>query len=107
MKYLFIGGHNDGRRVDLQDPLRIIVLPIKEKASLGICDKSSDYKTEAFKAIPFEANGGTFIVYALCGMSAYQVLHTLIERYPTPKQPEPMKLKYQSKYDAINNRRTP
>ena len=107
MKYLCIGGHHDGKRVELADPRPRIVLPIYPKREHSRYDEPvDDLETELYVALPFEANGGRFIVYAIDGMSAYQALEALIEGYST-KQPEPMKLKYQSEYDAINNRRTP
>lgn len=89
MKYLFIGGHNDGKRVELHEPLPKICLPIYPKRSNRIDEPFEDYKTEIFEAIPFEANGGRFWIYAISGMSPYQALQALIERYPDPAAPVP------------------
>ena len=72
MECLFIGGHNDGKRIELDSPKPRIVLPIYPKRQKYILDETfEDLKTEWFEAIPFEANGGRIYVYAICGMILY------------------------------------
>lgn len=43
---------------------------------------TAELNVEGFNALPFAADGGRFIVYALDGISPYQALQALIERYP-------------------------
>ena len=80
MKYLFVGGHNNGKRIELPDnPPPRIVMPVYPSEP-----SKYDAPAEYFEAIPFEAEGGRFIVYAIYGMSPLQVLEALIEKYPAP-----------------------
>jgi len=105
MKYLFVGGHNNGKRIELPDnPPPRIVMPVYPSEP-----SKYDAPAEYFEAIPFEAEGGRFIVYAIYGMSPLQVLEAMIDRYPeiksSPARSEGMTLKYQNELDAINRRR--
>lgn len=88
MRCLFIGGHNDGRRVEVHNAIPIITLPVKKKPSIDIDEPSSMsdvFTTEHFEPIRFEACGEVVTVYGLYGISPYQVLASLINCYPNPE----------------------
>lgn len=76
MNFLFIGGHFDGQRMNMPDPLPILKLPIPIQPT----DYSS-FKVEDYKLTNLAGDGAMHLFYCLSGMSTGDMLGKLISGY--------------------------
>lgn len=106
MKHLFIGGSHDGERINIDDSTRHVKVFEKHCAPTHFkySDPYPEIKAEHYRPFQLQVDRVIFTVYVLDSLKDEHVVDMLLDSY-SPKQPEPMKLKYQAEYDAINNRR--
>ena len=90
MRYLLVGGTNDGERVELPHPLErlkmikrvrwFVRLPIPTEQ-----DTAKNIHTEYYVAQPWRTGDHEFTVYAIDGMKTHEQFQHLIDGY-TPKK---------------------
>lgn len=85
MKYLFIGGSNDGRRIDVYRLMPYVQLYVRRKHV--VCEPPEQVETETYKAMPFRGKSCEFWIYVLDGMTADSLIQRLIDAYPDPAAP--------------------
>jgi hypothetical protein len=76
MSCLFIGGHFDGRKMFIPQPLPLVKLPVPVQPT----DYSS-FKTEEYKLMRLCGDGEDFELYCLIELDAGDVLRNLIKHY--------------------------
>lgn len=77
MIYLFIGGEQDGKLINIRDEGKPVTIP--KKSYQGI--EKEAVENEEYKRIELIGNATAFGVYALRGMSPDNAIHQLIQNY--------------------------
>lgn len=89
MKYLFIGGANDGARIDLltegRSIVQVIVPPEPQPVLPGFAIPHQMITTEIYRLQRLSGGKRRFEIYVSESLSPDEMLAKLIERYPLPE----------------------
>lgn len=87
MKTIFIGGENDGARMEVSELMRIVRLPVvPNNLSLDTFQSGQfELKTESYRREEIRTeNGNSFAFYVIQGIGIDEALEMLLNGYLTP-----------------------
>ena len=79
MKYLFLGGHDDGKRIEVPEGHRTVV--VRSIATGDLSLERTTYDAEIYEKILLRGEIEDFWIFVLKGMSGNEALRRLIEGY--------------------------
>ena len=91
MRYLFIGGEADGRRLELPELRPAFRVLVREPVTFGLSSPPDEYvpiKTDEYRPMKFCGDKRFFHVYVLRGLTADDVVDKLIENYKEKRHGE-------------------